>query len=125
MEEEKKRRTNRKTKLRSTTYNRQDFVSMVAEKALFTKKDVDYILHAIEEVLAEIIGEKKSLSISRIFKMYLTERISKRDFNAYTGEFEDGGKSYYASFKASRYLLRYLPEMKDKFQSLDDEGEDE
>jgi len=120
MEKEEKK-SGRKQNLRGTDYTRRWFVKELAERADFYQKDIEILLDMFMEILAEIIGEKKTLSLSGLFKMYLSEKKACTYYNASAGKFGETGKSYYVSFKPSRKLLRYLPEMQN--ESFDDEEE--
>jgi len=111
MEEEIKK--NRKIDLSISGHDRHWFVKKVAEKSNFFQKDIDDVIDAIQEVLSEVIGEKETLKIQGLFTMYLTEKNTSKYYDPQQKKVVDSPKtSYYVSFKASRQLLKYLPEMK-------------
>ena len=74
----------RKLNLKTTDYGRSWFIKKVADKADFTQKDIEVILNCFMEVLAEIIGDRKTLSLSGLFKMYLSEKKACKYHNAST-----------------------------------------
>ena len=112
MEEEKK---NRKIDLSKPGLDRHWFVKRVKEKSNFFQKDIDELLDVIEDVLSEVIGNKETLKIGGLFTMYLTEKETASYYDPQKKELVHSPKtSYYVSFKASRQLLKYLPEMQEE-----------
>jgi nucleoid DNA-binding protein len=112
MEEKQK---NRKIDLSMPGRDRHWFVKRVAEKSNFFQKDIDELLDVMEDVLSEVIGEKETLKIQGLFTMYLTEKNTSKYYDPREKKVINSPKtSYYVSFKASRQLLKYLPEMQEE-----------
>ena len=107
MEEEKK---NRKIDLSMPGRDRHWFVKRIAEKSNFFQKDVDELLDVIGDVISEVVGNKDVLKISGLFTVYLTEKSASKYYDPKEGKLLDTPESYYVSFKASKKLLKYLPE---------------
>jgi len=107
MEEKQK---NRKIDLSEPGLTRHWFVKKAAEKSNFYQKDIDVVIDAISEVLSEVIGNKETLKINGLFTMYLTEKKASKYYEPKEGKLMDTSESYYVSFKASKQLLKYLPE---------------
>jgi nucleoid DNA-binding protein len=110
---QKEKRKNCKTNLREGVMRDSHYlIRDIARRAGFTQGDVKIILEALKESLAEIIGRREILHFGGLFTMYLSEK------KATTFKFIKDGKevsrlipqSYFASFKGSKQLLRYLPE---------------
>jgi nucleoid DNA-binding protein len=108
MEEEKKKH-NRKISVRQPDHTRPWLVKQLADKAGFYQRDVDVLLDALEEVLSEMLAKEEILSVHGLFTVYLTKRKAGKYFNNYEQELKDTPESYYASFKASKQLLKYIP----------------
>jgi nucleoid DNA-binding protein len=109
MEEEKK---NRRIDLSVPGRDRHWFVKRVAEKSNFFQKDINELLDVMEDVLSEVIGNREILKIGGLFTMYLTEKTTSSYYDPKQKQLIHSPKtSYYVSFKASRQLLKYLPEM--------------
>lgn len=57
--------------------NRDEFVSQIASRAQFTKKDVNLILDTIIEILIEAVKENAIILVRGFFKLY-TQKIPAR-----------------------------------------------
>ena len=68
------------------TYNTDDFVTLIAKKARFTKEDVKIILDAIVEIFEDCVQDSIVLKIRSLGKLYYS-KVPARTISQFTDKF--------------------------------------
>lgn len=91
-------------------YTQAEFITMLANRAGFTKSDTKIMLRAMEEVLHDIIKERESLTIPGLFKIFVRQSAGGRRFDPVNMKYIDKEPYEKVIIRASKELTHLIEE---------------
>ena len=84
--------------------NKKELIGLISNKASLTKKDAEVALHAVLDLLTELLAKGDSIALPGFASFSVKKRAARKGRNTATGKVIDIPASNAISFKAGQKL---------------------